>query len=146
MVKRCIDTIFGAIRVAIVIIVTPLSSSPSVSCVKPKTQPTLPQNSPKNPLLPNNNKQTQQSAVRCLCRHQWDTIVPPPPPPWRRSAVIRHWCHSPGPKTRKWHQQCRGSVAQAKPQQATLSPCVNDTSGASYRWRRWWGRRGRSDG
>eukprot|EP00957_Ditylum_brightwellii_P055073 4174252-Ditylum_brightwellii.AAC.1 len=39
----------------------------------------------------NNSKQTQQSALKCLYRHQQDTIVPPPPPPppWQCSAVVR---------------------------------------------------------
>eukprot|EP00957_Ditylum_brightwellii_P177576 13525750-Ditylum_brightwellii.AAC.1 len=58
-----------------------------------------------------------------------------PPTPWRRSAIVRRWCNSPGPKTRKWHQQCRDPVAREKPKQATLSPLVNDASGASYWWR-----------
>eukprot|EP00957_Ditylum_brightwellii_P081148 6173242-Ditylum_brightwellii.AAC.1 len=64
----------------------------------------------------------QQSAVGYLYRHQRDTIIPSPPPPWQHSAVVRRWCHSPGPKTRKWHHQRRGSIARAKPQQAKLSP------------------------
>eukprot|EP00957_Ditylum_brightwellii_P008602 652854-Ditylum_brightwellii.AAC.1 len=54
--------------------------------------------------------------------HQQDIIDPPPPPPWQCSAIVRHWCHCPGPKTRKWHQQCRWSAVRAKPQQATLPP------------------------
>eukprot|EP00957_Ditylum_brightwellii_P075302 5721885-Ditylum_brightwellii.AAC.1 len=62
-----------------------------------------------------------------------------PSSPCQCSAVIRRWCQSPGHKTRKWHQQCRGCVVEAKPQQATLSPHINDAFGASYQWRRWWG-------
>eukprot|EP00957_Ditylum_brightwellii_P156590 11918002-Ditylum_brightwellii.AAC.1 len=58
----------------------------------------------------------------CLYRHQQDAIVPLPPPPWQCCAVVRRWCHSPGPKTRTWHQQQRVSVAWAKLQQATLPP------------------------
>eukprot|EP00957_Ditylum_brightwellii_P122836 9366839-Ditylum_brightwellii.AAC.1 len=68
--------------------------------------------------------------------HQQDTIAPPPPPPWQHSAIVRCWCHSPGHKARKWHQQSRGSVARAKPQQSTLFSRVNDVSGALYWWRR----------
>eukprot|EP00957_Ditylum_brightwellii_P002330 179357-Ditylum_brightwellii.AAC.1 len=77
--------------------------------------------------------------------YQQDTIVSSLPSPWQCSAVVRHWCHSPGPKSRKWHQQRRWSAARAKLQQATLSPQINDALGAQYQWRRWWGRQGRSN-
>eukprot|EP00957_Ditylum_brightwellii_P197832 15070798-Ditylum_brightwellii.AAC.1 len=65
---------------------------------------------PKQPTSIKNNKQSQQSAVRCLHRHQQVMIVPPPPspPPWQHSPIVRRWCHSSGPKIRKWHQQHRG--------------------------------------
>mmetsp|Transcript_4120 Transcript_4120/g.2673 ORF Transcript_4120/g.2673 Transcript_4120/m.2673 type:complete len:148 (+) Transcript_4120:87-530(+) len=143
MLKRHFDTIFGAMSVVVVVVVAVIVA---VSCVKPKTQPTLPPNHPKRPTSPQATIYTQQSAPVCLYRHQRDTIIASPPPPWRRCAVVGRCCHCPGPKTRTWHKRRRGSVARAKPQQATLSPRVNDASGASYRWRRWWGRCGRSDG
>eukprot|EP00957_Ditylum_brightwellii_P142729 10875779-Ditylum_brightwellii.AAC.1 len=87
---------------------------------------------PKTTHLAKNNKKTQQSALWCLCRHQQDTIILSPLPPWQRIAVVRHWCHSPGPKTRKWHQRRRWSAARAKPQQATLPPYVINALGAQF--------------
>eukprot|EP00957_Ditylum_brightwellii_P139982 10666426-Ditylum_brightwellii.AAC.1 len=96
----------------------------AISCVKPKTQPSLPPNHPKPPQtshFPPRNNKSQQSAPVCLYRHQQDTIVTLSPPPWQCSAVIRRWCHSSGPQTRKLHHQRRWSAARAKPQQATLS-------------------------
>eukprot|EP00957_Ditylum_brightwellii_P169747 12920689-Ditylum_brightwellii.AAC.1 len=62
--------------------------------------------------------------------HQQDTIAPLPPPPWQQSTVVRHWCHSPGPKTRKLHQQCKRSAVHAKPQQKMLPPCIINALGA----------------
>eukprot|EP00957_Ditylum_brightwellii_P068806 5222999-Ditylum_brightwellii.AAC.1 len=73
----------------------------AVSCVKPKTQPTLPSNHPKQTTFPQTTTQTEQSALVRLYRHQQDTIVLSPPPTWGCSAVVRRWYHPPCPKTRK---------------------------------------------
>eukprot|EP00957_Ditylum_brightwellii_P079383 6035644-Ditylum_brightwellii.AAC.1 len=64
------------------------------------------------------SKKMQQSAVMCLYRQQKDIIVPLSLPPWQRSAVVRCWCHSDGPKTRKWHQRRRW-LADVLPKQWT---------------------------
>eukprot|EP00957_Ditylum_brightwellii_P014863 1120714-Ditylum_brightwellii.AAC.1 len=37
----------------------------------------------------------------------------------------------------------QGVCSTGKITAGILSPHVNDASGASYQWRRWWGRRGR---
>jgi hypothetical protein len=111
MAKWRINTIFGVICAIIIIVVVSV-----VSCQPCQTQDTVgsantdPQTT-KNDPLPSATTKTQQSAPVCLCRHQRDTIILSLPPPWQRSAVVRHWCHSPGPNTRKWHQQRRGSTA-----------------------------------
>eukprot|EP00957_Ditylum_brightwellii_P184725 14069437-Ditylum_brightwellii.AAC.1 len=63
--------------------------------------PTLTPKPPKTTHFAKNDKQTQQPALGCLYRHQQVTIVPPPPQPWQCSAIVRHWCHSPGSKIRK---------------------------------------------
>eukprot|EP00957_Ditylum_brightwellii_P182041 13868601-Ditylum_brightwellii.AAC.1 len=98
------------------------------------------------PKLPASIQKTQQSTVLCLYRHQQDTIVPLSPPPWQCCAIINGWCHSPGPKIRKSHQQYRGSALHAKSQHATLPLCVIDALGEQYLWGRWWGRHGRGNG
>eukprot|EP00957_Ditylum_brightwellii_P159535 12144570-Ditylum_brightwellii.AAC.1 len=62
-VKWHIGTIFGAICVVVIAIVIVIVA---ISCVKPKTQPTLPPNYPKPPQTshfpPSNNKNTTISS------------------------------------------------------------------------------------
>eukprot|EP00957_Ditylum_brightwellii_P031847 2414913-Ditylum_brightwellii.AAC.1 len=72
--------------------------------------PALTPKSPKTTHFHQQQQKIQQSAARCLYRHQQDTIIPPPPSPWQQCAVVRCWCHSPDPKTRKWHQGHRGTT------------------------------------
>eukprot|EP00957_Ditylum_brightwellii_P029072 2196466-Ditylum_brightwellii.AAC.1 len=97
MLKRHINTIFGVICAIIIIIVISRQPCPTKDTAgSANADPQATQNNP----LPSSTTTTQQSTVGCLYRHQQDTIILSPPPPWQRSAVIRHWCHSPGPKTK----------------------------------------------
>eukprot|EP00957_Ditylum_brightwellii_P054038 4093311-Ditylum_brightwellii.AAC.1 len=74
---------------SVVVVVVVVIVIVAVSCVKPKTQPTVPPDHPKQATSPQATTKTQQSAPMCLYRHQQDTIVPSPPPPWQCSAVVR---------------------------------------------------------
>ena len=68
MLKRHFDTIFGAMSVVVVVVVAVIVA---VSCVKPKTQPTLPPNHPKQATSPQATIKTQQSAPVRLYRQRY---------------------------------------------------------------------------
>ena len=146
MVKRRINTIFGVICVVIIVVVVRfVSRQPCPTKDTAGSANTDPQ-ATQNKTLP--HKQQTNATISCQvplqapAGHNRPTAIPTMATQrCRQTLVPLSWSQN-----QKWHQQRRWPVARAKPQQATLSPRVNDALGASYWWQRWWGRRGRSDG
>jgi hypothetical protein len=145
MVEWCIDTIFGAICVIVIVAISVVSHQP----VQPKTLLTVPTLTPKPPKMIHFHQQQQtnttiscQVPLQALAGHNHHTVTP--------TMATQHRCQTlvplSWPKNQEMAPTTQGSVVCAKPQQATLPPCIISALRARYLWGKWWGRCGRDNG